>query len=84
MNISNILVNVSADDNMYKRRSGWDYLVSEFFLYKFKIKFKVTNLFEAQFYLFLRLAFFIIPNFVKVFIYKKPKKIIKLIFLPRF
>jgi len=71
INISNILVNVSADDNMYKRRSGWDYLVSEFSLYKFKIKFKVTNLFEAQFYLFLRLAFFIIPNFLKIFIYKK-------------
>ena len=71
INIPDKLVYVNANSDMYSRRGGFQYIKSEIELFKFKIKFKISNSIEAFLILIMRSAFIIFPNIFKIFLYKK-------------
>jgi len=71
INIDQVLVEVNAGRDMYIRRGGYQYIKSEYLLYKFKISSNLCNFFEATIYVIIRIFFLIIPNFLKIFLYKK-------------
>ena len=71
INIPDKLVYVNANSDMYSRRGGFQYIKSEIELFKFKIKFNISNSIEAFLILIMRSAFIIFPNIFKIFLYKK-------------
>lgn len=71
MNVDDVLVNATTGKEMYKRRGGLKYAVGEFRFQKFLVKIGIKNHIEAVFDFFLRFIAFIIPSFIRGFIYLK-------------
>lgn len=70
ININEELVYVNANSDMYARRGGYKYIISEIKLSLFKINHKISNPIEAFFILILRIIFLVLPNIFKIFLYK--------------
>lgn len=69
-NIPEYLVNVRADENMFKRRSGWMYIKQEIKFQKFLLNIKFISKMEFLRNLIIRTIVRILPNFVRVLLYK--------------
>ena len=69
-NTSEILVDVTAGQDMYKRRGGWRYVKSEFILQKFLLSVKVSNVLEALVFGGMRGSVFLMPSWARGMIYE--------------
>jgi len=69
-NTAEILVDVTAGDDMYKRRGGWRYVKSEFILQKFLLSVRVSNLPEAMLFGGMRGGVFLMPSWARGMIYE--------------
>lgn len=70
INIPDALVTVTSDENLFKRRGGFNYIKSEFSLLKFKLDHKTGNIFELIPNFLIRVIFISAPNMIKGYIYK--------------
>jgi hypothetical protein len=69
-NTSEILVDVTAGQDMYKRRGGWRYVKSEFILQKFLLSVRTSNLPEALLFGGMRGSVFLMPSWARGMIYE--------------
>lgn len=69
-NTGEILVDVTAGEDMYKRRGGWRYVKSEFVLQKFLLAVRVSNLPEALLFGGMRGGVFLMPSWARGMIYE--------------
>lgn len=70
ININKCLVNANVDNNFFKRRSGLNYIISEFYLYKFLRKFEVNHVYDGIFIFLLRVSLISLNIYLKKFFYK--------------
>ena len=70
-NLEKSLVNASTGDRMIKDRGGARYILSELLLQKYLLQNGLTNLISAFFIFFFRSIVFILPVYLRSFIYKK-------------
>lgn len=70
-NINKSLVNARTGKRMIKDRGGFRYILSEFALQKYLLKYGLTNIFKAILIFFLRSIVFILPQDLRAFIYLK-------------
>lgn len=69
-NVADILVDVTAGTDMYKRRGGWRYIKSEFVLQKFLLSEQVSNVPQALVFGGMRGGVFLMPAWVRGRIYE--------------
>ncbi|QWD04212.1 glycosyltransferase [Polynucleobacter paneuropaeus] len=69
MNINTILVHASAGMSMFRRRGGWRYAKSEWQMQKLLVQCDLKNSWRAFLDGVLRAGFFLIPPYVRGFIY---------------
>lgn len=70
-NIPEVLVSVRADQNMFARRGGWKYIEQELSFQKLLFKMDWINSKQLLFNMIIRFSVRIMPNFVRIFFYKK-------------
>lgn len=70
INLDEVLVHATAGDDMYKRRGGIKYAISEVKLQRFMVKNKMNSWFNAFLIGSMRSFVFILPNFFRAFIYE--------------
>ena len=71
LNLDKSLVNATTGKRMIKDRGGIKYVISEFLLQKYLLKYGLTNLFFAIFIFFMRSLVFVLPQNLRAFIYFK-------------
>jgi hypothetical protein len=72
ININSTLVQATTGEDFYiNRRSGLEYVKSEFILSKYLFKLKINNLFEAIIILILRVFFILLFSKIKKMFYLK-------------
>jgi glycosyltransferase involved in cell wall biosynthesis len=69
-NLSEDLVYFRLSDNLYKKRGGVKYTLSEFILINFRYKLKFINIFELLFLYFTILPIRLSPSFLRKFFYR--------------
>ena len=69
LNIPEVLVQVSFNDDSYKRRSGFKYLKSDLELVRLQYQEKLINIIEFFILTLLRILYAILPQFSKKFLY---------------
>ena len=70
INLNLSLVKATTGMRMIKDRGGFKYLISEYYLQKFLLSHKLTNLFLAFFVFIVRISIFSLPKGLKFLIYK--------------
>lgn len=70
-NIQENLVSMRANDNLFKRRSGYEYLKIQYKLLKYMKEKKIINSFEYITFLALRSISSMLPNFIRKILFKK-------------
>ncbi len=70
-NIQENLVSMRANDNLFKRRSGYEYLKIQKLLLQYMKNKKIINLHEYIIYLLIRSISSILPNSIRKIIFKK-------------
>ncbi len=71
LNIDKALVKATAGKRMIKDRGGIRYIVSEFALQKYLLKYGLTNIFLAILIFFMRSIVFILPQYLRAMIYMR-------------
>lgn len=71
LNLKDVLVDATAGNGMYRRRGGWRYCLSEIELQKHLLRCGVKNLFEAVFTGVIRSSVFLVPAYLRGFIYER-------------
>lgn len=69
INLKKTLVRATTGMEMYKRRGGINYAKGEFKFQKFLVKLKIKNILEALIDGVLRFTAFVLPNFIRAYIY---------------
>lgn len=69
INLPEVLVNASFNSQSYKRRTGAEYLKSDFKLSMLKYDLGVINLIEFLIVILVRISFILMPNFLKKNLY---------------
>ncbi len=69
-NMPYVVVEAKTGNNFFMRRGGLKYIQSEFYLQKIMLEQKLTNLFFATIIFILKSIIYILPLFIKKFIYK--------------
>lgn len=69
-NLSEYLVNVRADDEMFARRGGWKYLKQDIKFQKFLYNSRYIGVVDFEFNCIIRTIIRIIPNWLRVCVYK--------------
>ena len=70
INLNISLVKATTGMRMIKDRGGYKYIKSEYYLQKFLLNYKLTNIFLAFFVFILRIIIFSMPRDLKFLIYK--------------
>lgn len=73
-NLPDILVNVRSGNDMYTRRKGWEYIKSEYILFKLKTSLKLQPNYIAFYYFILRTLPRLLPSHLLGKIYKILRK----------
>ena len=71
INLDRSLVKATAGKRMIKDRGGFRYILSELLLQKYLLKYGLTNIFFAILIFFIRSTVFILPSYLRSFIYIK-------------
>lgn len=71
VNIPEVLVNVRADDDMFARRGGWQYLKNELCFQKHLLTTEFINYFQFLGNIFIRFTIRLIPNKLRLLVYRK-------------
>jgi glycosyltransferase involved in cell wall biosynthesis len=71
INLDQVLVNATAGSDMYKRRGGVNYVISEIHLQRFLLKTGVQTIVGAFFWGTLRSLVFLFPSFLRGVVYEK-------------
>lgn len=71
INLDEVLVHATAGPDMYKRRGGFKYVLSEIKMQSFLLKYGLQSIGGAVFFGLSRSIVFLLPSFVRGFIYER-------------